>query len=219
MKATKKIAKSVDNETQARKVMFGVLGVILATFVIVLIFLSRNWSSAKVVLPDNFSKAKIVTIEIDVKDVGKARFDLRNDLVPKTVKAFTTKILEGYYTNRLFYRADKFMVCAGSVNNKEGIDVSSGLKLDTSDQLRMEKYSIAMAKNKDNPNSSDKIFFISRVKEESQSQYSIFGKIKDVESESVIDKIKIEDSINKITILAIDDQPYISNAKNINYVP
>ncbi|MEI6132043.1 MAG: peptidylprolyl isomerase [Bacillota bacterium] len=183
------------------RVMFIVLGVILVTFVIVMVLMFNKGQLPQTVP----SGVKKVLVEMKIKDRGTMKLELRNDLMPKTVNNFVRNIMSGYYDGRKFFRADNYMTSAGSPTDEAGVDNREPVDLETNKELNVERYSIGMGKDTPTNKSSQSIFFIAKAKEADFNQkYAVFGKITDIPSQKILDRLQENDVIEKVTVISYD---------------
>lgn len=215
-KQKKQNLKNIESVNGDVKKVMAIVGFVLLLMFIGIVFILTKEEASNINPPKQLNDATVVQVEFDVKDRGKFLVDLRNDLMPKTVRNFTIKVLEGFYHGRKFYRADDWMLCAGSPVDKEGYDTQKGAKLEKNDEIKFTKYVIGMAKNQKDGKSSKNIFFVTKADQTHfDGKYALFGTIADISSENVIDKIQLNDVITSARVVSFDGEPYVDSEENI----
>jgi len=205
MASTKNARTVVDDVTGTNRIMMIVGLVVLVTFIAVMVILfSRDQDTLFV--PRNVKK---VMVELNVKNRGKIQLELRNDLMPKTVNKFVSNIISDLYKGRKFFQVDNYMISAGSPTDLPGYDNGQPVPLESSPELKVERYSIGMGKDKKANLSSTAIFFIAKARQaDFDGKYAVFGKVANVASEKVMDSMQLNDIIESAKVLTYDDQPY-----------
>ena len=153
--------------------------------------------------------AKMVSIETSL---GTIVVELDEEKAPDTVRNFISYVQNGFYNGTIFHRViNDFMIQGGGftsdMNQKKA---GAPIKNEADNNLKNEKYSIAMARTPD-PHSASVQFFINvkdndflNYKEKTRSGwgYAVFGKV--VKGTDVVDKIK---AVPTRTLLGHTDVP------------
>ena len=140
-------------------------------------------------------EVKMVNMETSL---GTIVIELDEKNAPDTVRNFISYVQDGFYNGTIFHRViDDFMIQGGGftsdMNQKK---VGPPIKNEADNNLKNEKYSIAMARTPD-PHSASSQFFINvkdndflnhKDKTPSGWGYAVFGKV--VKGMDVVDKIK-----------------------------
>ena len=129
---------------------------------------------------------------------GTIVIELDEEKAPDTVRNFISYVQNGFYDGMIFHRViDDFMIQGGGfTSDMHQKKVGSPIKNEADNNLKNEKYSVAMARTTD-PHSASSQFFINvndndflNHKDKTQSGwgYAVFGKV--VKGTEVVDKIK-----------------------------
>lgn len=134
----------------------------------------------------------VATIETSM---GTIKIRLFANLVPETVKNFTTLAKEGKYENVPFHRViNDFMIQTGDFSKKNGSGGYSYKGPDTtindefSNELKHYNGTVSMANRGPNTNGSQ-FFIVSSQRDNSylNNHYSVFGQV--YEGQDIVDKI------------------------------
>ncbi len=115
---------------------------------------------------------------------------------PQTVDNFLAYVKDGHYDGTVFHRViDGFMVQGGGFTPQmQQKPTRAPIKLEASNGLRNDKYTVAMART-GNPDSATSQFFINVANNEMLNApkpdghgYAVFGRV--VEGQNVVDKIR-----------------------------
>jgi len=143
-----------------------------------------------------YGKGKIVNMETSL---GTIVIDLDDEKAPDTVRNFIAYVQGGFYNGTIFHRViDDFMIQGGGfTSDMRQKEVNRpAIKNEADNNLKNEKYSIAMARTVD-PHSASAQFFINvkdndflnhKNKTQSGWGYAVFGKV--AEGADIVDKIK-----------------------------
>ena len=141
---------------------------------------------------------KVATIETSK---GTIRLKLHADKTPKTVKNFEDLAAKGFYNGLKFHRViPDFMIQGGDPEGtgrggpgyKFGDEVGPG-------KPRHKAGSLSMANAGPNTNGSQ--FFITHVATDwLDGKHTVFGQVRDSQSQSVVNAIKQGDTIKSVTI-------------------
>jgi len=141
-------------------------------------------------------KKTYVTIETDR---GKIKAEIYADKAPITAKNFIELANSGFYDGLTFHRVEPGFVVQGGDPKGDGTG-GSGKKipLEINPELKHVKGALAMARTKD-PNSATSQFYITLEPTPFlDGNYAVFGKV--VEGMEAVEKIKVGDKMNKMTI-------------------
>ena len=138
---------------------------------------------------------KMVNMETSL---GTIVIELDEKNAPDTVRNFISYVQDGFYNGTIFHRViDDFMIQGGGfTSDMYQKKAGSPIKNEADNNLKNEKYSVAMARTPD-PHSASSQFFINvedndflnhKDKTPSGWGYAVFGKV--VKGTDVVDKIK-----------------------------
>jgi cyclophilin family peptidyl-prolyl cis-trans isomerase len=129
-------------------------------------------------------------------DLGTIKFELLDDLSPKTAENFRLLAERGFYDGLIFHRTvNGFMIQGGDPNgNGTGGETATGAPLSNEIDLDSDFYKggsyhrgiVAMA-NKGAPETGSSQFFIMHQNYPLKPNYTIFGRV--IEGMEVVDKI------------------------------
>jgi peptidyl-prolyl cis-trans isomerase B (cyclophilin B) len=143
---------------------------------------------------------------------GTIELELYDDATPGTVENFRKLIKDGFYDGLAFHRyVPDFVIQGGCPNSREGAKGMAGtggpgytIKCETQgDKQVHEPYVLSMAHA--GPNTGGSQFFICFVPcPHLDGVHTVFGGIEqdDADSMSVLDSIEMQDTIEKVEILA-----------------
>lgn len=133
------------------------------------------------------------TAIIDVKNYGKIKVDLYEDLAPITVKNFVTLAKDGFYDGLTFHRIiSGFMIqggdplgngTGGSDKTIKGEFAQNGVE----NNLSHTRGVISMARSNDPDSASSQFFIVQSDSTYLDGQYAAFGKV--TEGMDIVDKI------------------------------
>jgi cyclophilin family peptidyl-prolyl cis-trans isomerase len=128
--------------------------------------------------------------------MGPIVLELNREKAPVTVDNFVKYIQSGHYNGTIFHRViDGFMIQGGGFT-KDMVQKQTNppIKIESSNGLRNEAYTVAMARTND-PNSATSQFFINVVNNERLNYadgmnpgYTVFGKV--VSGNDTVEKIR-----------------------------
>ena len=139
--------------------------------------------------------AKMVNMDTSL---GAIVIELDEKKAPDTVRNFIAYVQSGFYNGTIFHRViNDFMIQGGGfTSDMRQKEVGTPIKNEADNNLKNEKYSVAMARTAD-PHSASSQFFINvkdndflnhKDKTRSGWGYAVFGKV--VKGTDVVDKIK-----------------------------
>ena len=139
---------------------------------------------------------KYATIETDK---GTIKAELYTDKAPITTKNFIDLANSGFYDGLIFHRVEPGFVVQGGDPKGDGTGGSGKtIPLEISPELKHVKGALAMARSQ-NPDSASSQFYITLAETPFlDKNYAVFGKV--VQGMDVVEKIKIGDKMNKVSI-------------------
>ncbi|MEO0003931.1 MAG: hypothetical protein RLZZ22_1623 [Pseudomonadota bacterium] len=137
-------------------------------------------------------------IELHIKDHGVITLELDDEKAPLSAANFLEYVKSGHYDNTIFHRViDGFMIQGGGFEpGMKQKPTRAEIKNEANNQLKNEKYTIAMART-NAPHSATAQFFINvanneflNFKSETPSGwgYAVFGKV--VQGTEIVDKLR-----------------------------
>ena len=140
--------------------------------------------------------AKYATIETDK---GTIKAELYVKQAPITTKNFIDLANSGFYNGLTFHRVEPGFVIQGGDPKGDGTGGSGKtIPLEINPELKHVKGALAMARTQD-PNSATSQFYITLAETSFlDGQYAVFGNV--VQGMDVVEKIKVGDKMNKVTI-------------------
>jgi cyclophilin family peptidyl-prolyl cis-trans isomerase len=158
------------------------IGIAIIIAILTVIFISKP----------NEAKPLIVTINTSM---GNIDVELNESAAPITVANFLSYVDESFYNGLIFHRViDGFMIQGGGMtSNGKQKTTKAPIILESSNGLKNDKGTIAMARTGD-PNSATSQFFINTANNDFLNKgtrddgYAVFGKV--VSGMDVVDKIE-----------------------------
>lgn len=142
---------------------------------------------------DTTSYKSSYTAIIDVKNYGKIKVDLYEELAPITVKNFVSLAKDGFYNGLTFHRIiSGFMIqggdpkgdgTGGSEKTIKGEFAQNGVE----NNLSHTRGVISMARSNDPDSASSQFFIVQADSTHLDGQYAAFGKV--TEGMDIVDKI------------------------------
>ena len=129
---------------------------------------------------------------------GQIIAELRGDLMPLTVANFVQLASRGFYDGLTFHRLEDWVVQGGDPNGNGTGGPGYAIKLETHDDLKNIRGAIAMARSQDPDSAGSQFYILTKDAPYLDGGYAVFGYV--IKGMDVVDKIKIGDKINKITI-------------------
>ena len=138
-------------------------------------------------------------------NMGNIEVELNSDLAPNTIKNFIHYVNKNFYDGTIFHRVMKgFMIQGGGfTKDMEQKKTSSPIAIESSNGLRNDRGTIAMARTND-PNSATSQFFINTRDNPSLNYsaptihgygYTVFGKV--IKGMDVVDRIESVETTSK----------------------
>jgi len=148
---------------------------------------------------DKGKEKKLPMVTIDTEK-GNIIFEMYPDVAPKTVASITELVKKGFYNGLKFHRVVPGFVIQGGDPKGDGTG-GSGKNLPAEfNKMKHVTGTVAMARAQD-PNSADSQFYICLADQPGlDGQYTIFGQVKDKASLDVIQKIRVGDTMKKVTV-------------------
>ena len=130
---------------------------------------------------------------------GTIKAELYTDKAPTTTKNFIDLANAGFYNGLAFHRVEPGFVVQGGDPKGDGTGGSGKtIPLEVNPELKHVKGALGMARSQ-NPDSASSQFYITLAETPFlDKNYAVFGKV--VQGMDVVEKIKVGDKMNKISI-------------------